>query len=189
MSLYPEAEFLDVVGPKVLRVFLLAIHSQLYKQILTPPPPPPLEKSGLKAVCNVNIVYRNLNSENSHDYAQKPWRNCTFMNLASVHTFWTLWRVSCMQDQSYDPTVKKANSYWSMVNTAKLTHCPQKSLLSLSLSRLFFKGTISIQSDFRFEQQPPYLVAGSLSYCWRVWDTGPRWFHSARNTYVVDNEV
>ncbi len=27
--------------------------------------------------------YRNLKSENSQDYAQKPQRNCTFMNLSS----------------------------------------------------------------------------------------------------------
>jgi len=27
---YPEAEFLDVIGTKVLRVFLIAIHSHLY---------------------------------------------------------------------------------------------------------------------------------------------------------------
>jgi hypothetical protein len=27
--------------------------------------------------------YRNLKSEKSQDYAQKPQRNCTFMNLAS----------------------------------------------------------------------------------------------------------
>ncbi len=36
-----------------------------------------------KLVCNVNIVYGNLNSENAQDYAQKPQRNYTFMNLAS----------------------------------------------------------------------------------------------------------
>jgi hypothetical protein len=36
-----EAEFLDVIGTKVLRVFLLAIHSHLYQRI---PPPPPEEK-------------------------------------------------------------------------------------------------------------------------------------------------
>jgi hypothetical protein len=29
-NLMPEAEFLDVIGTKVLRVFLLAIHSHLY---------------------------------------------------------------------------------------------------------------------------------------------------------------
>ncbi len=46
--------------------------------------PPSLSKSGLKLVCNVNIVYENLKSENSQDYAQKPQRNCTFMNSASV---------------------------------------------------------------------------------------------------------
>jgi hypothetical protein len=28
--LYIEAEFLDVIGTKVIRVFLLAIHSDLY---------------------------------------------------------------------------------------------------------------------------------------------------------------
>jgi hypothetical protein len=27
--------------------------------------------------------YRNLKSENTQDYAQKPQRNCTFMNSAS----------------------------------------------------------------------------------------------------------
>jgi hypothetical protein len=43
-------------------------------------PPPPLSKSGLKLVCNVNIVYGNLKSENSKDYAQKPQRNSTFMS-------------------------------------------------------------------------------------------------------------
>ncbi len=36
----PEAEFLGVIGTKVLRVFLLAIHSHLY-YVLNPPPPPP----------------------------------------------------------------------------------------------------------------------------------------------------
>jgi hypothetical protein len=30
----PEAAFLDVIGTKVLRVFLLAIHSHLYYRIL-----------------------------------------------------------------------------------------------------------------------------------------------------------
>ncbi len=76
-----EAEFLDVIGTKVLRVFLLAIHSHLYKRILLPPPPP--SKSGLKLDCNVNIVYGNLKSENSQGYAQEPQRNCMFMNSAS----------------------------------------------------------------------------------------------------------
>jgi hypothetical protein len=42
-----------------------------------------LSKSGLKLVCNVKIVYRNLKSENSQDYGQKPQRNCTSMNSAS----------------------------------------------------------------------------------------------------------
>ncbi len=37
----------------------------------------------MKLVCNVNIVYRNQKHVNFQDYAQKPQRNCTFMNLAS----------------------------------------------------------------------------------------------------------
>ncbi len=31
--------------------------------------------------------YRNLKSENSQDYAEKPQRNCTFMNSALVHQY------------------------------------------------------------------------------------------------------
>ncbi len=83
-SVNPEAEFLDVIGTKVFRVFLLTIHSQLYQLILLPPPH--LEKSELKLACNVNIVYGNLKSENSQDYAQKPQRNCTSQNSASAVT-------------------------------------------------------------------------------------------------------
>ncbi len=48
-----EAEFLDVIVTKILTVFI--------------PSPTPLSKSGLKLVCNVNIVYENLKSENSPD--------------------------------------------------------------------------------------------------------------------------
>jgi hypothetical protein len=71
---------LDIIGTKVLRVFLLAIHSHLYCGFYSPPP---LRKSGLKLVCNVNIVYENLMSENSQDYAQRPQQNYTFINSAS----------------------------------------------------------------------------------------------------------
>jgi hypothetical protein len=42
------------------------------------------EQKWFKVVCNANIVYGNLKSENSQDYAQKPQRNCMFMNSASV---------------------------------------------------------------------------------------------------------
>ncbi len=43
-----------------------------------------MSKSGLKQVFYVNIVYGNLKFENSQDYAQKPQRNCMFMNSALV---------------------------------------------------------------------------------------------------------
>jgi hypothetical protein len=38
---FSEAEFLDVIGTKVLRAFLLDIHSHLYYGILPPHPPLP----------------------------------------------------------------------------------------------------------------------------------------------------
>ncbi len=66
---------------KVLRVFLLAIHSQLNLRILHPSL---LSKSGLKLVCKVNIECGNLKSEYCQDYAQKPQRNCLFMNSSTV---------------------------------------------------------------------------------------------------------
>ncbi len=65
-----------VIGTRVLRVFLLAIHSHLYQRILLPPPPPP-EQKWFETVCNENFVYGNLKSENFQDYVQKPQRNCT----------------------------------------------------------------------------------------------------------------
>ncbi len=69
-SSVPEAEFLNVIGTKVSRVLLVAIHSHLYQRIFSPSIP--LSKNGLKLVCNVNIVHINLKSENSQDYTQKP---------------------------------------------------------------------------------------------------------------------
>ncbi len=38
-GIFTKAEFLGVIGTKVLGVFLLAIHSHLYERILLPPPP------------------------------------------------------------------------------------------------------------------------------------------------------
>jgi hypothetical protein len=46
-------------------------------------PPPSLSKSGLKLVCNVNIIYGNFKAGYSQDYAQKPQQNCMFMNSAA----------------------------------------------------------------------------------------------------------
>ncbi len=60
LPFYPEAKFLDIIGTKVLRVFLLAIHSHLYYIYLPPPP-----SKTVKIVCNVNTLSGNLNSENS----------------------------------------------------------------------------------------------------------------------------
>ncbi len=64
--LLSKAEFLDVIGTKVLSFYLLSIHSHTTVRH----PPHTLSKSGLKSVCNVNTVYGNLKSENSLDYAK-----------------------------------------------------------------------------------------------------------------------
>ncbi len=51
-------------------------------------PPPPLSKSGLKLVCNVNIVYGHLKSPNSQDYVQNLNEIVrTLMNSASGNRF------------------------------------------------------------------------------------------------------
>jgi hypothetical protein len=73
LQYFSEIEFLDVIGTKFSRVFLFAIHSQLYKKRVLPPPPPPLpfSNSDLKLVYNLNIEYGNLKPETSPDYAQK----------------------------------------------------------------------------------------------------------------------
>jgi hypothetical protein len=96
---------LDEIRTKVLRVFLIAIHSHLYSFAfhffkLTQP----LTISTVHRVQLLYTVketrgkpdrkpyplfyglrnpYSNLKSENSQDYAQKPQQNCTFMNSAS----------------------------------------------------------------------------------------------------------
>ncbi len=81
-----EAEFLDVIGTKSF--FLLAIHSQLYSRIL-PPLPPTLSKSVLKLDCNVNIMYENLKSDSSQDYAQKHQEIvCSWIRLLYCCTAW-----------------------------------------------------------------------------------------------------
>jgi hypothetical protein len=81
MSSFPEAEFLDVIGTKVLTKSFPSCYSQSSKQTdftpQSPPPPPPLSKSGLKLVCYVNILYGNLKSENSKDFAlEAPRKLC-----------------------------------------------------------------------------------------------------------------
>ncbi len=42
-----------------------------------------MSKSALKLVSNVNIVYGNLKSEISQDYAQETQEIVTFMNVVS----------------------------------------------------------------------------------------------------------
>ncbi len=76
-----EAEFLDEIQTKVLGVFILVILIHLYS-------------FGLRFLFHSHTTsysfpkgerkpYRNLKSENSQGYAQKPQLNYTFMNSAS----------------------------------------------------------------------------------------------------------
>jgi hypothetical protein len=100
---------LEEIQTKVLRVFLLAIQSHLYSFVLkflcnfyffklTQPLTcfhsvllsTVKEKGGKPDRKPHSLPYdlrnphRNLKSENTQDFAQKPQRNCTFMNSASV---------------------------------------------------------------------------------------------------------
>ncbi len=93
-----EAEFLGGIQTKLLRFFLLAIHSHLYSFALRFPfvqthatsysfysSVTVKEKGGKPYPLPYNLrnPYRNLKSENSQDYAQRPQRNCMFMNSTS----------------------------------------------------------------------------------------------------------
>jgi hypothetical protein len=69
MYICPEAEFLDVIGQKSSEFFSLLFTVTSTSDFI---PLHHLSKTGLKLVWNVNIIYRNLKSENSQDYAQIP---------------------------------------------------------------------------------------------------------------------
>jgi hypothetical protein len=95
-----EAEFLDEIQTKVfllvihsykyifaLRIIFLQTHATSYRfyssDMYT------VKEKGRKPYplsYGLNNPYRNLKYENSQDYAQKPQRNCTFINLASEST-------------------------------------------------------------------------------------------------------
>ncbi len=106
-----EAEFLDKIQTKIWGVLLLVFHSHLYSFSLgtcffklTQPRTVSVKEKGGKPERKLYPLpygglrnpYRNLNSENSQDYAQKPqWNwNCMFMNSASGYstkTFTKTW--------------------------------------------------------------------------------------------------
>jgi hypothetical protein len=96
-----EAEFLDEIQTRVLRVFLLTVHSHLYSFALRilflqshttsysfhssvtvygKGERRKLDRKPYALPYGLRNPYRNLKSENSQDYAQKPQRNCMFMN-------------------------------------------------------------------------------------------------------------
>jgi hypothetical protein len=85
---------LDEIQTKVFRIFLLVICSHLYSlalrfSFLQTQATSVKEKGGkpdrkqYPLPYGLRNPYRNLKSENSQDYAQKPQRDCKFMNSAS----------------------------------------------------------------------------------------------------------
>ena len=112
MQLVCRGRILKRNWDKSLKSF--AIHSHLYKRILLPFP---LSKSGLKLVCNVNIVYGNLKSENSQDYAQKPQWNCTFINTASGPVQSTLIQATARTSKySHSPPINYKFLVWRTIS-------------------------------------------------------------------------
>ncbi len=80
ISFYIYAYQPDVCKP--LEILFLQTHATIYQvQLLYT-----VKAKGGKLYplpYGLRNLYRNLESEKSQDYAQKPQRNCTFMNLAS----------------------------------------------------------------------------------------------------------
>jgi hypothetical protein len=69
-----EAEFLDNIQTKLLRVYFQAIHSH-----------PDSFEISISSILPYGLrnPYKNLKSENSQDFAQISQQNCTIMNSAS----------------------------------------------------------------------------------------------------------
>jgi hypothetical protein len=102
-SAFPEAEFLDEIQteksyefssllftvtstalPREFYFFKLTQRLMLSYSILQRRKDENLIENHTPSPYGLRNPYKNLKSENSQDYAQKPQRNCTFMNLASV---------------------------------------------------------------------------------------------------------
>jgi hypothetical protein len=96
---------LDIIGTKVLRVFLLL---PLLRILLPLPPPPTLEQKWVELVCNemYSSAYGIHKSENSPDYAQKHRRQFTFMSSASGMHY---------SDHNCDPKASDKGSFFSRV--------------------------------------------------------------------------
>jgi hypothetical protein len=134
---------LDIIGTRVflLALFTVTSNNGFYSPSPPPPPPPP-SKTGLKLVCNVNIVFRNLKSENSEDDSQKPQRNCTFMNSASGRILMTRPAMHDFRDDgwlctfTYKPRAETVGSWYgrgygpppSHYKFRLLSHCPAASV-------------------------------------------------------------
>ncbi len=75
----------------------------------------------------VDIVYRNLKSEKSQDYAQKPQQNCTFMNSASrkvLRTYLGPFGIGCSWGRSFqrDTDTRREPTVVSVLNTRTMLH-------------------------------------------------------------------
>jgi hypothetical protein len=88
----------------------------------------------LKLVCNVNIIYGNLKSENSQDYAQKPQRSCTFMNSASgcVHSLFSEYKNCTEYGDQY---VSHTNLFLDVLASAHKIQCRKNQYIAIQLEK------------------------------------------------------
>ncbi len=123
------AEFLDVIGKKFFSLLFTVTSTNGFY-----PPPHPSSKSGLKLVCSVNIVYGNLKSENSLDYAQKPLRNCMFMNSASggkISPAWWGWKLHAYDAHPLSLYLPSRTKLWCTLQLRGQVNNPPISTLPL----------------------------------------------------------
>ncbi len=149
----PEAEFFDV-SPKSFP----PCYSQSPLRKVFPPPPPPSCKSGLKLVCNVNIVYRNLTSRNSQDYTQKPQRNCTFMNSASI----------LLNDTPKKLTKLLYSDAWVGYNTANA----RKIILFRQMFLHYYPFRLGMQIELQPWQVDTPVTFNWVGWAGFIWPTG-----------------
>jgi hypothetical protein len=124
---------LNKIQTKVLRVFLLAIHNRLYSFAL--------RFLFLQIYATSHSFYssllytvkekgekpdRNLKPDNFQDYAQKPQRNCTFMNLDSgLPLFLIIW-LSTSGFHIHLDLILRGNSFRSRSGLKSDLHCKDK---------------------------------------------------------------
>ncbi len=90
------------------------------------------------------MVYGNLKSENSQDYAQKPQRNCTFMNSSSGKT--TAEKIPVLMEFSRVPHAHTQTDTLLYIHFATVFTRPVMDKLHF-LTKTFFWGNLFHRQD------------------------------------------